>query len=121
MRPFKNTTNSDLHPLLQRFSEIMKNPRCLEWFEMIDSGLTRNLPLDVAIDVQEAMNLSYSITSMAAIPSTVLIQAIKNDNLGAINKRMQRISSSLDNAVDTSLLTQLYLARGRRRLKDRDI
>jgi len=80
-----------LHPLLQRFSEIMKNPRCLEWFEMIDSGLTRNLPLDVAIDVQEAMNLSYSITSMAAIPSTVLIQAIKNDNLGAINKRMQRI------------------------------
>ena len=80
-----------LHPLLQRFSEIMKNPRCLKWFEMIDSGLTRNLPLDVAGGVQEAMNLSYSITSMAAIPSTVLIQAIKNDNLGAINKRMRRI------------------------------
>jgi hypothetical protein len=107
MWPFKNTTNSDLHPLLQSFSEIMTNPRCLEWFEMIDSGLTRNLPLDVAIDVQEAMNLSYSITSMAAIPSTVLIQAIKNDNLGAINKRMQRTSSSLDNAVDTSLLTRI--------------
>ena len=50
MWPFKNKTDSNLHPLLQRFNEIMKNPRCLEWFETVDSGLTRNLPLDVAKD-----------------------------------------------------------------------
>ena len=107
MWPFKNKTNSNLHPLLRRFNEIMKNPRCLEWFETVDSGLTRNLPLDVASDVQEAMSLSYSITSMAAIPSTVLIRAIKKDDLKAINKRLQRISSALDNAIDTSFLTRI--------------
>lgn len=65
---FRNKTNSNLHPLLQHFNEIMKNPRCLEWFETVDSGLARNLPLDAASNVKEAMRLSYSITPMAAIP-----------------------------------------------------
>lgn len=80
----------------------MKSLRCLEWFENVDSGLTRNLPLDVAIDVQEAINLSYYITSIAAIPSAVLIRAIKNHHLNAINKRMQETSSAVDSAIDTS-------------------
>ena len=44
---------------------------------------------------------------MAAIPSTVLIRAIKKDDLKAINKRLQRISSALDNAIDTSFLTRI--------------
>lgn len=55
MWPFKKKTNSNLHPLLQQFKEIMQNPRCIEWFEKVANGLTHSLPLDVASSVQEAI------------------------------------------------------------------
>lgn len=101
MCPFARKPN--INPLLERFTELMKNPRCLDWFAKFDSGLTRNLPLDGARSVQEAITLSYSITSLAAIPSTELIRAVKNDDLDAINKRLQSATGTLnENAIDTS-------------------
>jgi len=109
MWPFKKKTNSNLHPLLQQFKEIMQNPRCIEWFEKVANGLTRSLPLDVASSVQEAINLSNSITAMAGIHSTTLVRAAKNDDFDAINERLQNMSGALnENAIDTSrLLTRI--------------
>ena len=103
MWPFTTKRNEALNPLLKRFKDIMENPRCLECFESVASGLTRNLPLDVAGNVQEAITLSNSITSIAAINANTLIRAIKSDNLGSINDRLQRSAGAVDNdALDSS-------------------
>lgn len=109
MWPFAKKKEPDLHPLLQQFRDIMENPRCLEWFEKVDGGLTRTLPLDIGSSVQEAISLSYSITSMAAVPSTLLIRAVKDGNFDAINDRLQMTKRGLDEkAIDTSrLLTRI--------------
>jgi Leucine-rich repeat (LRR) protein len=81
----------------------MKDPRCFEWFEKVASGATRNLPLDVASRVQEAITLSNSITSLAAMSPAALIRAVRGGDVTAINKQMQDASEALDeNAIDTS-------------------
>jgi Leucine-rich repeat (LRR) protein len=104
MWPFAKKPNfQPLHPLLQQFTDIMKDPRCLEWFEKMANGATRNLPLDVAIRIQEAITLSNSITALAATSPAALIRAVRSGDVVLINKRMQDASKALDeNAIDTS-------------------
>ncbi len=104
MWPFSKTkSNSETHPLIEQFSALMESSKCLEWFENVSSGWNMGLPLDVAFDVQEAINLSYTITSMAGVSSTALVDAAKNGDYTAINNKLQRSSSALnERAVDTS-------------------
>jgi TPR repeat protein len=99
MWPFTRKSKDRLDPLLQRFKDIMDNPRCLEWFENVASGLTRNLPIDVAGNVQEAIDLSNSITAMATIDANTLIRAIKSDNLDSINDRITKSAGAVDDAA----------------------
>lgn len=104
MWPFgKKKTVGDLHPLIKQFRDIMEKPRCLEWFERASYGGNVGLPIDVGLDVQEAINLSYSITSLAGVPSTALIAAAKNDDYSEINEKLQRRGNQLDeHAFDSS-------------------
>lgn len=61
------------------------------------------LPLDVAFKVQEAVNLSYTITSMAGVSSLALVDAAKSGDYAAINNKLHHRSSVLnERAVDTS-------------------
>lgn len=61
------------------------------------------LPVDVAFEVQEAINLSFTITSAAGINSSELIAATKKDDFRTINAKMQRSSRTLtEHAVDSS-------------------
>ncbi|TDL84595.1 leucine-rich repeat domain-containing protein [Meridianimarinicoccus aquatilis] len=104
MWPFSKTkSNCETHPLIEQFSALMDNSKCLEWFENVAGGWNMGLPLDVAFDVQEAINLSYTITSMAGVSSTALVNAAKSGDYTAINKKMHRSSSALnERAADTS-------------------
>lgn len=104
MWPFSKTkSNSETHTLIEQFSALMENSKCLEWFENVASGWNMGLPLDVAFDVQEAINLSYTITSMAGVSSTALVDAAKSGDYTAINNKLHRSSSALkERAVDTS-------------------
>jgi hypothetical protein len=104
MWPFSKTKSfSEIHPLIEQFSAIMENSKCLEWFENVASGWDMGLPIDVAFEVQKAINLSYTITSMAGVNSTVLVDAAKSGDYTAINNKMHRRSSALnERAVDTS-------------------
>jgi|GEM_PF-5100034 len=104
MWPFsKMKSNSEIHPLIEQFSALMENSKCLEWFENVAGGWNMGLPLDVAFDVQEAINLSYTITSMAGVSSTTLVDAAKSGDYTAINSKLHRSSSALnERAVDTS-------------------
>lgn len=104
MWPFSKTkSNSEIHPLIKQFSALMENSKCLEWFENVAGGWNMGLPLDVAFDVQEAINLSYTITSMAGVSSTALVDAAKSGDYTAISEKLHRSSSVLnERAVDTS-------------------
>ena len=104
MWPFsKAKPNSETHPLIEQFSALMENSKCLEWFENVASGWDMGLPLDVAFDVQEATNLSYTITSMSGLSSTALVDAAKSGDYTAINNKLHRSSRALnERAVDTS-------------------
>ena len=104
MWPFSKTkSNSEIHPLIEQFSALMENSKCLEWFENVAGGWNMGLPLDVAFDVQEAINLSYTITSMSGISSTALVDAAKSGDYTSINNKLHRSSSALnERAVDTS-------------------
>ena len=97
MWPFsKMKSNSEIHPLIEQFSALMENSKCLEWFENVAGGWNMGLPLDVAFDVQEAINLSYTITSMAGVSSTTLVDAAKSGDYTAINSKLHRSSSALN-------------------------
>lgn len=104
MWPFSKTkSNSEIHPLIKQFSALMENAKCLEWFENVAGGWNMGLPLDVAFEVQEAINLSYTITSMAGVSSSALVDAAKSGDYTAINNKLHRSSSALnERAVDTS-------------------
>lgn len=104
MWPFSKTkSKSEIHPLIEQFSALMENSKCLEWFENVSNGWNMALPLDVAFDVQEAINLSYTITSMAGVSSTALVDAAKSGDFTAINNKLHRRRSALnERAVDTS-------------------
>lgn len=104
MWPFtKKQTHSETHPLIKQFQTLMEKPKNLEWFERVASGWNMGLPADVGLDVQEAMNLSYTITSMAGVRSTALIAAAKSGDFSAINEKLQIRSSSInERSVDSS-------------------
>lgn len=104
MRPFKKKINPrELHPLISQFSSIVSNPRCLEWFERVASGHGNQLPIDVGLDVQEAINLSYTITSMSGVSSLQLISCAKKNDFSSINELMHATEQSLnERAVDSS-------------------
>ena len=104
MWPFSKTKSiSEIHPLIEQFSALMENSKCLEWFQNVAGGWNMGLPLDVAFDVQEAINLSYTITSIAGVSSTTLVDAAKSSDYTAINNKLHRRSSALnERAVDTS-------------------
>lgn len=104
MWPFtKKNTSKDLHPLIEQFSSIVSNPRCLEWFEVVARGQGTQLPLDVGLEVQEAINLSYTITSMAGVSSLQLIACAKKNDFSSINILMQKTGNLLnERAVDSS-------------------
>ncbi len=104
MWPFSKTKSiSEIHPLIEQFSALMENSKCLEWFENVADGWNMGLPLDVAFDVQEAINLSYTITSMAGVSSTALVDAAKSGDYTAINNKLHCRSSALnERALDTS-------------------
>ena len=104
MWPFSTTKSiSEIHPLIEQFSALMENSKCLEWFQTVAGGWSMGLPLDVAFDVQEAINLSYTITSMTGVSSTALVDAAKSGDYTSINNKLHRSSSALnEHAVDTS-------------------
>jgi len=84
--------------MLLRFAELLEKPRALQTFRMVDSGVSRLLPADVAFEVQEAINLSATITSAARVNSGTLIKAIEN-------KKYENISEALygaDNVLTSS-------------------
>lgn len=102
MWPFKKRPSA-LHPSLQRLQEILDDPRCTEWFEIVSSGATRGMPIDIADDVQEAIHLSYAITSGAGVSSASLLRAVKNKDLNVINRELVLASSYIDEgAYDNS-------------------
>ena len=78
----------------------MENAKCLEWFEKVDNGYNTGLPFDVGPDVQEAINLSFTITSMASVHSSMLIDAVKNDNYTEINNKLHCSSNILKKFSD---------------------
>lgn len=104
MWPFsKKKSNTEIHPLIEQFSALMKDSKCAEWFENVACGWNMGLPLDVAFKVQEAVNLSYTITSMAGVSSLALVDAAKSGDYAAINNKLHHRSSVLnERAVDTS-------------------
>lgn len=104
MWPFsKHRSNDKMHPLIEQFSGLMEDPRCLEWFEKVACGWNMGLPLDVGFKVQEGINLSYTITSMTGVSSMALVDAAKSGNFDAINDKLHRRNRALnERAVDTS-------------------
>ena len=106
MWPFKKKSiHHELHPLISQFSSIVSNPRCLEWFERVANGHGNQLPIDVGLEVQEAINLSYTITSMSGKSSLQLIACAKKNDFSSINILMQKTGNRLnEKAVDLSLI-----------------
>lgn len=105
MWPFKKKTPTqrEIHPLISQFSSIVSNPRCLEWFERVATGQGNQLPIDVGFEVQEAINLSYTITSMSGASSLQLIACAKKNDFSSINDMMQKTGDRLnERAVDSS-------------------
>lgn len=104
MWPFKKkSTHHELHPLISQFSSIVSNPRCLEWFEKVANGHGNQLPIDVGLEVQEAINLSYTITSMSGASSLQLVACAKKNDFSSINGLMQAMGDRLnEKAVDGS-------------------
>lgn len=76
---------------LDRFKELTRDPRVLEALYKFDLGF-RNLPLDIATEVQECIQLSYSITSRAQIISTQLFDAAKSGHWQPIHVRLSQLS-----------------------------
>jgi Leucine-rich repeat (LRR) protein len=104
MWPFKKKSiHHELHPLISQFSSIVSNPRCLEWFERVANGHGNQLPIDVGLEVQEAINLSYTNTSMSGKSSLQLIACAKKNDFSSINILMQKTGNRLnEKAVDSS-------------------
>lgn len=88
-----------LHPLVDRFSKLTSDKRVLEWFENVSLGYPPSLPLDIGLQVKEAMDLSYTITSMVGLPSSTLIQAAKKSNFAAISDAVFKAEASLERRV----------------------
>lgn len=103
MWPFTKKTYSKTHPLTEQFRVLVEQPRNLEWFEKVVNGHNMGLPIDVGRKVQEAINLSYTITSIAGVRSTALVAAAKSGDFTAISMKLHARSRKLDErAVDSS-------------------
>ncbi len=104
MWPFtKKTTNIELHPLIEEFRTLMEEPLCLVWFERVVSGHSTGLPIDVGLEVQEAVNLAYTITSMTGMRPAALAAAARSGDYFGINEKLQSSNSRIDErAVDSS-------------------
>lgn len=104
MWPFsKKETKNSLHPLTVQFIRVVGEPKCLEWFEKVVHGWNMGLPIDVGVKVQEAINLSYTITSMTGVNSATLVDAAKSGNFSSINEKLNNYSKKLKEfAVDNS-------------------
>lgn len=103
MWPFSKKPSREIHPLISQFRKLTDDPKCLDWFERVINGQSTGLPIDVGVDVQEAINLSYTITSMTGLQSTALVIAAKSGDFTEINEKLRSINNSLDErAVDSS-------------------
>lgn len=90
---FKKKTPN--HPLIDLFKNITENRRVLEWFEKASQGYS-SLPADVAIKVKEAMDISYTITSMTGCRDIDLIMAAKDRNFSSINDAMYKAEGTME-------------------------
>lgn len=84
--PFKK--KEPLHPLADRFRVLTEDKRVLEWFGKITHGYPPHLPADIGTKIKEAMDLSYTITSMIGGSTTALLEAAKLNNFSAISEAL---------------------------------
>lgn len=105
MWPFSKKENKKtIHPLAEQFSTLLVDPIVLEWFERVVQGWNMGLPATVGFKVQEAINLSYTITSMTGLNSSQLLDAAKNKDFANINDKLNHHKKQLHEfAVDNSM------------------
>lgn len=106
MWPFsKQKVSPQDHPLVAEFRSKLDSPRAIEWFANMVYGGTGGLPADVGLQVNDAIKLCYTITSMTGIDAVELVGAVKSGNFSTINAKMQASSKALTgNVADNSRL-----------------
>ncbi|WP_411839886.1 leucine-rich repeat domain-containing protein [Paracoccus sp. ME4] len=83
------------HPLVAQFRSKLDSPRAIEWFSNAACGAVSGLPIDVGLQVNDAIQLSYTITSMTGATGHDLARAAKSGDFSRINARLWAGSKAL--------------------------